>query len=79
MIYEKPFMTIKELEKMGLSAYSLKQCVYDPEAPIVRTSPRGKIRFDTTQLDDYLAKRKNNRYTKQKVEPWSQRKKKLRC
>lgn len=69
-------MTIKELKVLGFSDYQLRQFANDPKAPVVRTTKRGQIKFDTTRLDEYLENQKNKKSVSSNV-PWSERKKRL--
>jgi len=55
-VYEKPFMSITELTKIGLPREFLKILSRVPDAPIIKTLGGGKILFKTDELDKYLKK-----------------------
>lgn len=55
MTYPKPYMSVSELAKMGLSKTSLYQAASHHLAYhyIIRTAGGGKILFDTEQFEKY--------------------------
>jgi hypothetical protein len=52
--YVKPFMSITELTKLGLSRDYLKRISGIYDAPIIKTLGGGKIYFKTSELDAFL-------------------------
>jgi hypothetical protein len=54
MQYPKEFMSISELNKMGLAKDFLKQLSRAKGAPVVKTMGGGKIYFRTSELDSFM-------------------------
>ncbi len=54
--YPKPFMSISDLTEMGLPREYLRRLSRVADAPIIRTSGRGKILFITADLNNFMKK-----------------------